>query len=153
MPRYVGYSHYEHEKATLCYTVRVAPENVLDGPISDFFAYIKTLKAAGIKNSEGENVNFDYVFNFAVEKRNRFLLKNNELLTLKLPARVISVLDERDIHTIHQLKKMSVQELMSIQNIGHKMITETLAILSEAGITLQEEKREGGKYETKIHQA
>jgi hypothetical protein len=124
------------DKSTLLYTVNIAPENVLKGPFSDFVAYIQSLKDMGIKND------FDYAFNFTAEKRNRFLLKNKELIDLKLPSRVITKLSEMDIHTANSLKKMTVQELRKIKNLGPGFIGQTLALLKQAGITLQEETPE-----------
>ena len=96
-----GYKHREfNAKLKTVYTVNIAPEKALNGPISDFFAYVQSLKDAGFKN------NFDYNFIFAVEKRNRFLTRNKELVNLKIPARVLSSLDDREIHTIKDLQRL-----------------------------------------------
>jgi hypothetical protein len=116
------------------YTVNVAPENALNGPLPGFFAYVQSLKDAGIKND------FDYNFIFAAEKRNRFLTRNKELVDLKIPARVLNSLDEREIHTLKDLQRLSIQELRKIKYLGQGIVNDTIAILKKAGITLQEEK-------------
>jgi len=118
----------------IAYTVNVAPENVLNGPLSCFFEYVQSLKDAGMKN------NFDYVFIFAAEKRNRFLIRNEELVKLKLPARLLTFLDDREIHTIKDLQRLSIQDLQKIKHIGQVIVNDTIAILKKAGITLQEGK-------------
>jgi hypothetical protein len=125
------------DKATLLYTVKVAPKNVLEGPFSDFIAYVQSLKDMGLKN------NFDYLFSFAAEKRGRVFLKNKELIDLNLPSRVIYKLNDRGIHTVQSLKKMTVQELYGIRSLGPITLGETLTLLKKQGITLQEEKEEG----------
>jgi hypothetical protein len=138
MPLDIGYSRHDHERMTPRYTVRVAPENVLEGTVSDFSAYVQSLKAAGIRNGAGEKINFDYVFNFAAEKRERYLQRNRELTALKLSARVIGALNDRQIYNVKELKKITVQELRAIRKISGQTITETLALLKQAGITLRE---------------
>ena len=120
------------KKLKTVYTVNVAPENILKGPVADFFAYVQSLKDAGMKND------FEYVFIFAAEKRNRFLTKNKELVDLKIPTRVLSLLDEREIHTIKDLQRFTVQDLRKIKYFGPVLVNETIAILKKAGITLQE---------------
>jgi hypothetical protein len=136
LPLDVEYSHYFHEETTLSHAVIVAPDNVLSGPLSDFTAYVQSLKKSGLKN------NFDYSYHFAAEKRERYLQRNAELITLKLSPRIIGKLNERDIYGIKKLKKITVQELRGIKSIGEQTVSETLAILKAAGITLQEEKAE-----------
>jgi hypothetical protein len=122
------------------YTVNVAPENVLNGPLAGFFAYIQSLKDAGMKND------FDYVYIFAAEKRNRFLIKNKELVDLKIPARVLSSLDEREIHTIKDLQRLTVKDLLKIKYLGPAIVNDTIAVLKKAGITLQDEGEEKHEY-------
>jgi hypothetical protein len=116
------------------YTVNVAPENVLNGPMTVFSAYVQSLKDAGMKND------FDYIFIFAAEKRNRFLTRNKELVDLKIPVRVLSSLDKGEIHTLNDLQRLSIQELRKIRHLSPKMANDTIAILKKAGITLQDEK-------------
>ena len=123
-----------HTSFSFAYSVGVAPDNILKGPLQGFFDYIESLKATGFKN------NFDYVFNFAAEKRNRYLEKNRELISLKLPKRTLHALNEKDIHTKKDLQEMSIQELRKIRNLGAATVEETIAALEAAGITLQEEK-------------
>ena len=127
-------NYKKHDNPKTVYTVNVAPDNALNGPVADFFAYVQSLKDAGMKN------NFDYDFIFAAEKRNRFLTRNKELVGLKIPARAISSLDEREIHTIKDLQRLSVQDLRKIKHLGPVTVNDTIAILKKAGITLQEEK-------------
>jgi DNA-directed RNA polymerase alpha subunit len=129
----MGYNVNFHEIKNLVYTVNVAPENVLNGPLSDYEAYIESLKKKGFKND------FDYVFNFAFEKRNRYLERNAKLITLKLSPRIINRLDEMEIHGIKKLKETTIKELCGVKGIGEQTVSETLAILKAAGITLQEE--------------
>jgi len=142
LPLDVDYGHYFHEKTRLVYAVQVAPENVLHGNIAEFTAYVESLKKAEMKDASGKPINFDYVFNFAAEKRERWLQRNRELVDIKLSARVINALNERQIFTLKQLKKLSIQELQKVRNIGKQTVIETLALLQQAGITLQEEPAE-----------
>jgi len=123
-----------HTSFDFVYSVGVAPDNILKGPLQEFYIYIESLKAAVFKN------NFDYVFNFAAEKRNRYTEKNKELISLKLPPRILHALNERDIHTKKDLLKISIQELRKIRNLGAATVEETIAALEAAGIKLQEEK-------------
>ena len=129
------YTHAERGKTAL-YTVFVAPEDVLEVPKTQFYDYIQSLKDAGMKND------FDYVFNFATEKRNRFLSKNKELTNLKLHTRFIHHLHRRKIHTVKGLQSITVQELQQIEGLGTKILTESLALLRKQGITLQMEPAE-----------
>jgi hypothetical protein len=142
LPLDVDYSKYYHEKTRLVYAVQVAPENVLHGSVADFTAYVESLKNAGMTDASGKQINFDYVYNFAAEKRERWLLRNRELVNLKLSTRVINALNERQITTLKQLKKVTVEELRRVRNIGEQTVQETLALLKQAGITLQEEQAE-----------
>jgi hypothetical protein len=103
--------YYSDDKMTLAYTVTVAPDNILDGPLSDFSAYVKTIKSAGIKNSAGNKVNFDYIFNFTAEKKGRFMATNKQLIEIRLPARIITVLNDLEIYRLDQLKKTSIQRI------------------------------------------
>ena len=129
--------YYGYEKDySFCYSVGVAPDNILKGPVQDFYDYVESLKAADFKN------NFDYVFNFAAEKRDRYIKKNKELISLKLPPRVINPLNERDIYKKKDLLKISIQELQKIRNLRASTIDETITILKAAGITLQEKPAE-----------
>jgi len=123
-----------YDKLKIIYTVNVAPENALNGPFADFSAYIQSLKDAGMKND------FDYVYIFAAEKRNRFLTRNKELVDMRIPARVLSSLDEREIHTLKDLQRLGVQGLRKIKNLGPVMVNDTIAILKKAGVELQEGK-------------
>ena len=123
-----------YNKLKIVYTVNVAPENVLNGPFADFSAYIQSLKDAGMKND------FDYTYIFAAEKRNRFLARNKELADMRIPARVLSSLDEREIHTLKDLQRLTVQELRKIKNLGPVMANDTIAILKKAGVELREGK-------------
>jgi len=134
MPLDNEYNSSYHEKFTHIHTVHVAPEDVLKGPVAGFAEYVKTLK-------KSLNNDFDYIFNFATEKRNRFLLKNQELISLKLPMRIINVLNDRAIHTTQELKKLSIKDLRKINGLGAVTINETIAALNQAGIKLQEEKQ------------
>ena len=134
LPLDAEYSHSYHEKLQEIYTVRVAPETILIGPLSDFYVYIQSLKDANLKN------NFDYVFNFTAEKRNRFLTKNKELIDLKLSMRVINPLNDRGIHTVKELQKITVHELRKIRSLGETSVNETVSLLKKAGITLQEDQ-------------
>jgi len=123
-----------HTSFSFVYSVGVAPDNILKGPLQEFYNYIESLKAAGFKN------NFDYVFNFTAEKRNRYIEKNRELINLKLPARTLHALNERGIHTKKDLQKISIQELRKVRNLGPATVEETITALEAAGIKLQEEK-------------
>ena len=125
-----------HTEYSFVYSVGIAADNILKGPLQEFYNYVESLKAAGFKN------NFDYVFNFAAEKRNRYMEKNKELVSLKLPPRTLHALNERDIHTKKDLQKLSVQELRAMRNLGVSTVEETITVLKQAGITLQEEKKE-----------
>jgi hypothetical protein len=134
-PMDVEYSSSYHEKCTLVYTVNVAPENVMKGPITEYETYIEDLKKSGLQ------VNFDYVFNFGAEKRNRFLEKNKELFALKLPTRIINALNDREIYRVKDLKRITVQELRTAQQIGERTLNDTLALLEKAGIKLMDENQ------------
>ena len=114
------------------FTIYVAPENILNGPYSDFRDYIHNLKSSGRKT------NFDYDFIFAVERRKRFLIKNKELVNIKLSIRTINILNDNGIHTVNDLDKITIQELRNMRNMGVKTMGETLAMLKEAGITLKD---------------
>ena len=129
----VNYKYHEfHAKLKIIYTVNVAPESVLNGPLSGFYTYVQSLKDAGMKND------FDYNFIFAAEKRNRFLTRNEELVKLKIPARVLTCLDDREIHTAKDLQRITVQYLRKIKNLGPVTVNDTIAILKKAGITIEE---------------
>jgi hypothetical protein len=78
-------------------TVKVVPDGVLHGQYSEYLEYVQSLKSLGLK------VDFDYDFIFLVEKRNRFLDKNKELIALAIPSRVLNILDEIGIHTVKEL--------------------------------------------------
>ena len=127
-----------HESLETIYTVNVAPENALKGSFSDYLAYVQSLKDAGMKND------FDYVYVFTAEKRNRFLERNKELVKLKIPSRVLTQLDEREIHTLKDLQGVSIQELQKIKGLGPIIINDTITILKKSGITLKETKEEIG---------
>jgi len=131
------YSNYFHKKTNLIYAVNVAPENVLHGPFSEFTEYVRNIKATGMKDAFGKKIDFEYVYNFAAEKRGRWLFKNHELLELKIPARVINILNGHQIFTVNQLKKLSIKKLQEARNIGNQTFIDTLALLEEAEITLQ----------------
>jgi hypothetical protein len=118
--------------ATLLYTVNVAPEGIDDAPLSEYRAYIQSLKDSGMKND------FDYLFSIREQEHQRFLIKNKELLDIKLPSRVIRVLNDKDIYTIEGLKKLTVQELRETYSMGEKNVSEAIAALKQAGITLSE---------------
>jgi hypothetical protein len=94
MPDDVEYSYTYRDKLQKVYTVKVAPDDVLQGAFSDFPKYVQSLKDFGI------TVNFDYDFNYASEKRNRFLEKNKELIPLNLPPRILNVLNAMEIFTV-----------------------------------------------------
>ena len=135
-------SDYWADRLKVIYDIDVAPDSILSGPFSNYKAYIEALKNAEIRNSAGEKVNFDYKFIFAAEKQNRFLTRNKELVDIRIPTRVLTCLDEREIHTIKGLQRLTVQEIRKIKNLGPATVNDTIAILKKAGITLQEEKRE-----------
>jgi DNA-directed RNA polymerase alpha subunit len=67
---------------------------------------------------------------------------------LKIPARILTCLDDRKIHTIKDLKRLTVKELQKIKNLGPVLVNDTIAILKKAGITLQEENKETNKKES-----
>ena len=146
MPLDVEYSSYYSKDKVLVYSVTVAPDNALSGPLSDYELYIKSLKAMGLRNSQGEKINLDYVYNFTAEKRRRYLEANKELIQLKLTTRIINALNERGIYRLAQMKNISIQEIQSFRNIGEATFNETIAILKEAGITLRTEKIETTDY-------
>ena len=114
------------------YIVNVAPANVLEGPIQDFFDYVESLKAAGMKND------FEYIYNFGAEKRNRFLARNKELIDIQLPTRMLTKLDDRGVHTLKDLQALSAKDLEKLPNIGPSVIKDTLAALKKAGLTLRD---------------
>jgi hypothetical protein len=135
MPDDAEYRFIYHEECKEVYTVSVAPDHVLHGPISDLPKYIQSLKDFGL------TVNFDYNFIFGAEKRNRFLEKNKELIPLKLPPRILNAFNDMEIFTIEGLQNLTVKKLQSIKGVGSTTILETLSILEKQGIILQEEKQ------------
>jgi hypothetical protein len=142
LPLDVDYSDYFHKETRLLYAVQVAPENVLHGTTTEFTAYVQSLKDAGMKDASGKQINFDYVYNFTVEKRERWLQRNRELVDLKLSTRIINALNDMEIYTVKQLKNITVRKLQEARNIGKQTVIETLALLQQEGITLQEEAAE-----------
>jgi hypothetical protein len=125
---------YREPKLKTVYTVKVAPENVLHGPISELTKYVQSLKDFGIK------VDFEYNFIFAAEKRTRFLEKNKELITLNIPPRVLSVLNDMEIFTVKALQKITVKKLCSMKGLGNTTIQEFLSALEKQDIFLQEDQ-------------
>ena len=124
--------HWRKPEAVTVYTVKVATDDVLHGPFSEFPKYIQSLKDTGLKN------NFDLDFNFTLEKRNRFLERNKELIDLKIPPRLLNILDEAGMHTARELQKIPEKKLRSIPGMGEATINETIAILKKTGITVQQ---------------
>jgi hypothetical protein len=128
-----GYS-YNSPKLKTIYTVKVAPENVLHGPIAELPKYVQSLKDFGIK------VDFEYNFNFAAEKRTRFLEKNKELIPLNIAPRVLTVLNDMEIFTVKALQKITVKKLRSMKGLGNATIQEFLSVLEKQNIFLQEDQ-------------
>jgi len=62
------------------------------------------------------------------------------LVNLKIPSRVLTRLDEREIHTLKGLQELSIQDLQKMKSLGPIMINDTIAILKKAGITLKERR-------------
>jgi hypothetical protein len=127
------YSYREPELRTV-YTVKVAPENVLHGPISELPKYIQSLKDFGIK------ADFEYNFIFAAEKRTRFLEKNEDLIALNISPRVLNILNDMEIFTVKALQKITVKKLRSMKGIGNATIQEFLSALEKQNIFLQEDQ-------------
>jgi DNA-directed RNA polymerase alpha subunit len=125
---------YRHPKLKPIYTVKVAPENVLHGPISELPKYVQSLKDFGIK------ADFEYNFNFAAKKRTRFLEKNRELIAINISPRVLNVLNDMDIFTVKALRKITVKKLRSMKGIGNTTIQEFLSALEKQNIFLQEDQ-------------
>lgn len=125
---------YNSPKLKTVYTVKVAPEDVLHGPISELPKYVQSLKDFGIK------VDFEYNFNFAVEKRAGFLEKNKELISLNIPSRVLNVLNDMEIFTVKALQKITVKKLRSMKGLGNTTIQKFLSALEKQNIFLQEDK-------------
>jgi hypothetical protein len=125
---------YKSPKLKTVYTVKVAPEGVLHGPISELPTYVQSLKDFGIK------VDFEYNFNFAAEKKTRFLEKNKELIAINISSRVLTVLNDMEIFTVKALQKITVEKLRSIKGLGNATIQEFLSALEKQNIFLQEDQ-------------
>jgi hypothetical protein len=125
---------YNSPKLKTVYTVKVAPEDVLHGPISELPKYVQSLKDFGIK------VDFEYNFNFTAEKRARFLEKNRELIALNISPRILNILNDMEIFTVKALQKITVRKLRSMKGLGNATIQEFLSALEKQNIFLQEDQ-------------
>jgi hypothetical protein len=123
------------EYASCVYTVKVAPESVLQGHISEWPRYVQSLKDSGVIKS-----NLDYDFNYALERRTSYFKKYRELINLQLPPRTLNVFTDAGITTVKELKAIPLNKLRNIPNLGEKTIQETITALKKHNIILEEEE-------------
>jgi hypothetical protein len=130
---YDRFDYCLHDKNPV-YIVNVAPEAVLAGPPQEYLDYIQFLKDYGLK------IDFDYNFNWALEKRKNYLQKYSELIALQLPPRALKIFTDAGITRAKEIAAIPLNKLRNIPTLGAQTIQDTIDALKKHNIILQEEE-------------